>query len=514
MSRKHLLRGLIILAAVVFSIYQLYPTYRLERLKPQAASYVDRLAGLTGLAPREIRNALITGDLEAQIERALGSNDGRVLQEAKRLGEKLVKINDEIDKVEPKAIKRGLDLQGGTFLIYEVDLQQLANRLARNKDQRFDEMVAEADHEAQRPDVDFFEALHQAFEKRHLPMNRYFGKPGQSDSKILSDLRKEADEAIDRNVEIIRNRIDQFGVSEPTIAKQGQRRIVVELAGILDVERAKGIIGKTALLEFKLEKDPQTVTALLEDIDRAVKQEFWAKRGVGAEALTAKTTSDTTAAPETTKVVERAAKEKEISAMALFGEAETPRADTGKVDTTLAVDEELFKEKPFLSLLRNLRSRIAVPKKNIKAVDRLLRDPQVQRVIPADTEFLWSRKPERVDKEEYYYLYALKKEPELTGAYVADADVQIGGGRLQTGQPVVGLTLNDEGAKIFARVTGANVNKNLAIVLDKKVEMSAVIRERIPQGRAVIEGLDNMQEANDVRIVLKAGALPTPIKPI
>ncbi|RKY89418.1 protein translocase subunit SecD, partial [candidate division KSB1 bacterium] len=108
----------------------------------------------------------------------------------------------------------------------------------------------------------------------------------------------------------------------------------------------------------------------------------------------------------------------------------------------------------------------------------------------------------------------VKKEPELTGKYLNDADVQIGGGSslASAGQPVVTMKMNSEGAKIFARVTGANVGRRLAIVLDNKVYSAPRINTKIPHGNAIIEGMADMKEAKDLAIVLRAGALPAPVK--
>ncbi|MDZ7343327.1 MAG: protein translocase subunit SecD, partial [candidate division KSB1 bacterium] len=183
---------------------------------------------------------------------------------------------------------------------------------------------------------------------------------------------------------------------------------------------------------------------------------------------------------------------------------------------SVRVDKEIFAENPFLSLLRNVNNRVSVPADNYRAVERILNSPEVQKVIPADAKFAWSNKPEKVADTEYYTLYLLKKEAELTGAMLNDAQATIasGAGMTRQGEWVVSMQMNSEGTKVFSRVTGANVNKQLAIVLDGKVVMAPNIREKIPSGTAQIEGNMGANEAKDLAIVLRAGSLQAPMQVI
>ncbi len=160
-----------------------------------------------------------------------------------------------------------------------------------------------------------------------------------------------------------------------------------------------------------------------------------------------------------------------------------------------------------------MQGDIGVPTKNVATVRRILNSPAVQAVLPGDIEFLFFNRPALSGENSYYHMYVLKKEPELRGDQIADANVQIGSD-LQAGQAVVGMELTSEGAKVFSKVTGANVNKRLAIVLDSKIVSIPNITERIPSGRAQITGMANIDEAKDLAIVLRAGALPAPIEVI
>ncbi len=511
MRRNNTLRTIIIAVAILWAIYELYPTFVVTSLKGRADVHASALTKLTNIQYDDLNQALTKGVLEQRVRQALQGRNGE-LTTALREVEALVKLNDELAKHESRAIKRGLDLQGGSYLVYEVDLPKMAHDVAKNKDARFDEILREVEAEAAKPNVDFFEVLQQRFVDRQIRLNRYFGERSQTDNEIIDNLRKNATDAVDRNLEILRNRIDQFGVSEPSITRQGDRRIVIELAGISDVARAKNIIGQTALLEFQLVYDPEVVNDVFTKIDAAVKRDL---AGSKDSSALASTTADT--ATQAAKVRE----EQEVSVKDLFSGSsilggDTSEAQAAGTDSTVAVDKEIFGEKPFLSLGAALGPDFAFPAKNQRVVERIINSPEVRRVIPPDAELAWSSKPEPVADNQYHRLYLLKKEAELTGTYLTEAQATIssGSGVVRQGDWQVNMSMNDQGAKIFSRVTAANVNKRLAIVLDGKVVMAPNIDERIPSGSAVIRGSMNADEAQDLAIVLRAGALQVPMKVI
>ena len=408
-----------------------------------------------------------------------------------------------------RSIRLGLDLQGGINLTLEVDLPTLIQQLAHSTDTRLDSILQETRQELNIRDEDFLDLLVANFSRRGLPLNRYWGEREDSDNKVIASLRKEAKDAMDRSLEILRNRIDQFGVSEPSIQHQGSMRIAIELPGISDPAQAKELIGKTALLEFNLVKDPALFQDVLQRIDRAV-----AKKTVSpAEEKPPVAAVDTSKAGS---VSQKESKDKAVSISELFGEAETPsmRPDTAAADTSVLVDENLFKENPFFSLLRDGRQyghEVSVPTKNIPAVERLLAQEDVQRIIPPDAQFLWSSETFKMGDEPYRELFFLNRDAEITGKYLTNAQVTIGSDVENAGKPVVNFTFNRPGARILSRVTGANIKKRLAVVLDKKVYTAPVIQSKIPYGSGIIEGIPTMEEAKLITIVLKAGALPAPV---
>ncbi|UCE04843.1 MAG: protein translocase subunit SecD [bacterium] len=514
-SRSLLYRFVLIVGLFLLALWQLYPTFNLSRLNKKQELNFSEAQKIANVGIEDIKTALLEENLESTMLKAI--NDSSKDKETRELAKGIVNLDEKIVKSEKLAIKRGLDLQGGTFLVYEVNfVHYLSNpNVAKNPDRQLQELLEEIDYEAKHQNLDFFEMLRPKFEEKGIPLNRYFGKKGESERKIISDLRKESENAIDRALQVLRNRIDQFGVSEPSITKQGSRRIVVELAGILDVNRAKTVIGKTAQLEFKLLRDPEYTRSILLKIDEIVKKRRYGT--LDSTALTDVMTADTTE-EDTTAMKEKVRDEKEVNLDELFGDVSGTK-DVAESDTSLSVDKDMFEENPFLSMLGNVGNMIAAPNQNMKAIDIILNYPEVQQIIPDESEFLWDSAPERIGDKEWYRLYFVKKTPEITGDYIEDANVNVAGeasgsSMTRAGEAEVLLELNSRGAKDFARITGANVGKFLAIVLDNKVASAPQIRERIPNGRSSITGMRDINEAKDLVVVLRAGALPARLESI
>ncbi len=306
---------------------------------------------------------------------------------------------DQRERVKQQAINLGLDLQGGIHLVLEVDQTNLS--------------------EDEKTDV------------------------------------------VARALEIIRNRIDQFGVSEPIIHREGDWRIVVELPGVQDIERAKGLIGKTARLEFKILKSDADRAGIIEKIDQHL-------------------------------------------------------AAQAPVDSAKAEDPLLgqpTEEIPSLSrYMLSSRGDFVVPEDNILTVRDLLNRPDVQKLLPPDAQFLWNSKDEEMgDGQRYRALYYLKRRVEMTGEILSDASVTTGQSFENAGQPIVNFTTTSQGVRLFGRVTGANVGERMAIILDDQVYSAPTIRSKINQGSGIIEGTGTIDEAKDLAIVLRAGALPADV---
>ena len=288
--------------------------------------------------------------------------------------------DDEAAKeaLQEKALKLGLDLQGGMHVVMEVNIPKLVENLASNKTLLYDALAA-AETRAENDDIEYLDALLLEANERNIKLARHFIDYGIENSEIIAALDDEAHDAVNRALEVIRNRVDQFGVSEPTILKQGSSRIIVELAGVQDPERARNLIKQTALLEFSLLKEPDVVQAVITRIDNVLKS---IRTGIDLDSLitlteTAVDTADTTV----TALAE--SKDKSISVDEIFGVTETePISDNS--ESSVVVDEQIFDERPFSALLRNVGGDIGVPPENVKAVRRILELEEVQAALPAD----------------------------------------------------------------------------------------------------------------------------------
>ncbi|CAN5199973.1 hypothetical protein BH18GEM1_BH18GEM1_01910 [soil metagenome] len=318
---------------------------------------------------------------------------------------------------------------------------------------------------------------------------------------------EERADAIDRALEIIRNRVDQFGVSEPLIQKVGDERIIVELPGIQDEERAKDLVQRTAFLEFQIVADPDRATEEIRAFDGALAGRTFAPDTSGAGAL-ADSAAGVGAASDSTRA---AASEQDTAGAQSLGEflgQEEAARPAGS-----ASDGSTEAPRPFSTLLQvdpTQQADYVVAEEDVPRVRAMLADSVVSVSLGEGLEWLWGATETYADGRSYRALWLVEEEPELTGEAIATAaagfDPQVGN------QPIVSLEMTGDGAARFAEVTGQHVNERLAIVLDEIVRMAPNIRQRIAGGRAQIEGFDSVEEARDIGIVLRAGALPAPLE--
>ena len=406
-----------------------------------------------------------------------------------------------LEILESRAIKQGLDLKGGMYIALEVDIPTLIENIAINKDQKLSSVFENIRKEiSASPEADFFDLFSVLIDKKQLKLSRYYYDYGSSTNDITSALKEEAEDAINRVLEILQNRIDQFGVAEPTIQKQGNQRIIVELAGVQNSERARSLLESTALLEFYLVKDVTATNDLMIKIDQILKKD----KSVASVAKELKSEN---------KKLDPISNDQAVSVSELFGAAEPSE----EADSAI-VDEDIFAERPFSSMLRSLGNSIGVPEKNAYAIKKLIEKPEVQeRLASIGANFLFSHKAEEYaltdgSVEKMYALYLLDDQAELTGGVVEEAKANLGPqGTTSAGQPIVNLSMNSDGARKWAIMTGSNIGRQVAIVLDKKVHMAPNIREKISGGGTLIEGFASIDEAKDIAIVLRAGALPAPV---
>ena len=410
----------------------------------------------------------------------------------------LMDENGTLESLEKNTIRQGLDLQGGMHIVLEVDIPTLLENLASNKNDRFYNVFNEIKDQDEFSADDFISRFILEAQAQELRLNRYFMDYGNDPASIELAIEEEATDAIDRALEILQNRVDEFGVSEPTIQKQGNRRIIEELAGIQDPERARSLLQSTALLEFSLLKDGAITQSLLARIDRVLK---------GNDELNEIIESKENNSQESDV---RTTEQEEVSLTELFGTSDT---DTSSEDSSeVLVDKDLFQDRPFSSLLRQVGNDLGVPEQNLHAIKKVLQNEEVQNILDTGDGRLSLTKEKETwtlpegGNEAFFRMYHLEKEADLTGGVIEEAQAT-----LANGQSVVSLSMNSEGAKTWSRLTGANVGRRLAIVLDGNVHMAPVIRTKISDGQTQVEGFANMNEAKDIAIVLRAGALPAPV---
>jgi SecD/SecF fusion protein len=279
--------------------------------------------------------------------------------------------------------------------------------------------------------------------------------------------KDEAKDAVERVKETIRNRVDEFGVAEPLIQRQGADRIVVQLPGV-DAERAKLLVRKTAYLEFRLVEDADKVPGFLQRLDRAVPAEVYES-------------------------------DEDTSLVSLFEEVAG--------EDTVAVPPQ---SRPLSSrVVADPRSGYCWARVDDQAIIRkLLKPEQVQAAEDAaGIDLLWGEEFVASDGQRYRYLYPLKQSPKLSGSILSNATIGVDP---DDGTPAVDFFLNRRGSRKFADLTGANIDKYLAIVLDQVVQSAPVINSRI-SGRGQITGRFDDSQARDLAIVLRTGALKAPV---
>jgi preprotein translocase subunit SecD len=293
-------------------------------------------------------------------------------------------------------------------------------------------------------------------------------------------------EAIRRAERVVRTRIDEFGTREPVVQVVGNTRLIVELAGENDPARAKGIIQRTAFLEFRITDMKNLFRDALPEIDKALRQ-----AGVKAPGQAAAANVTQLFGPDTA-----AAKAK--------GKGKAKGKPAAKDTTDLAAG-------PLSSLLfqGQLPGEYLVPEEQVPVAESLLARPELQRLVPRGIELKWGNEVSSRAARSYHALYAVEDRPIITGEELQDAKASRDP---LTNQSIVNFTLSRRGGRVFERETGRHVNDYMAIILDGRVQgQPPIIKSQIGQRGQIELGAKPLQEAQDLALVLKAGALPAPL---
>lgn len=375
--------------------------------------------------------------------------------------------SERLDGLRENILSLGLDLQGGMHVTLEVGTPQLILDLAgQDADEQLREVVQVARERALENDTDFIDEMVAEFENRdpNARLSRYYRNDAENitrrstNEEIVVYLKNQRDAALVRAIEIIRTRVDRFGVTEPSIIQQGNNRIIVELPGVDEEERVRNLLKGTARLEFRTGADAQDFSN-------------FRQRAIDYYNVEPDSSVDSLGQPAATNRLVEVLGFVQQQSPYVFGYATED-------DTSAVMD--------------------------------LLRNPDVQRMMPRNTEVLWGSNPvEFADGIEQYALYGVRDEAELTGDVIEEATIAFDP---TTNAAEVSMEMNSEGARTWSRITGANIGKPVAIVLDNYVVSYPNVISKISGGRSSITGLESTAEAEDLVNILLSGALPAPLE--
>ena len=419
-------------------------------------------------------------------------------------------------QIKEKEINLGLDLRGGMNVMLEVKVYDLVNALSGyHKDPLFAQAMNQAQANMANSRTDFITLFAQEWDKvaPGKRLSSIFGTYEMKDritaestnAEVIDVIREEAESAISNSFNVLRNRIDRFGVTQPNIQKLGNSgRILVELPGVKDPERVRKLLQGTASLEFWETYENKEIYQYLAEADNAIKN-------LMDETSVMPAVSDSTIAKDTT-------------ATAVSDSAKVAQELLAGITTdSLSMDEAaIAKQNPLFYLLNpnvaqgQLMQGACIGRAHYRDTAKIgswLRLPQIQAIFPADMKPMWSVKA--IDQSNTIFeLVAIKANTRdgrapLDGGVITDARRAFGN---NSAVPEVSMTMNAEGARVWATMTANNVGRQIAIVLDGMVYSYPVVNGEIPGGQSSISGNFTIEEADDLANVLKSGKLPAPAK--
>lgn len=410
-----------------------------------------------------------------------------------------------------KELNLGLDLKGGMNVMLEVQVEDVIKALAGDSqnDPAFAEAIAEANEAMKKgTSKDYIDDFVKAYQRlsNGRPLAAIFVSPDRrditlesSDAEVAKVLKDDTEKAIAASFNVLRSRIDNFGVTQPNIMRlPNSHRILVELPGVKEPQRVRDLLQGTASLEFWTTYDAREVLPALAAADNFIRTELTEQPA--AERATV--------AEEQAPAAETAEDSGLIAEIGTDASDEVSTAQTGRYDRA---------KNPLFALLDpNYAGGAAIGaayKSDMAAVNEYLADPAVRELFPADILFKWGVKgDDKIDGR--FYLYAIKvttpdgKAP-LDGSVVVDATEQY---QQHGATAEVSMTMNAEGTQQWARLTGENIGKCIAIVLDGYVYSAPVVRTKIDKGTSSISGDFTIQEAKDLANVLESGKVPAPAR--
>jgi len=363
---------------------------------------------------------------------------------------------------QKQSLNLGLDLKGGLNIILELDdylfLKRLSKKnLSKQSKNEFNEILKDAQENANNNNTQLIKELEIYSKSNNIKLNKYFSNLSKSSDnyQVIQEINSQHDYAMQSILDVMRNRIedhDQYGLGEPSIQKLGDNRLVVELAGISDISKAKKYIQRTADFELSLVKNQNQLSDIIIRIQGYI---------------------------------------------------------DSNMDGSLPVDSLMIPDSGSEGYLVN--------SENVQTIKDLLKLDAINDLIKSNSKIVWDNKPLAYYNQdnayvEYRKLYLVSSNPAISGGMIQTPKAVVADmGNNNAGQWVVNLDMNKEGRKKWSKFTGANINRQVAIILDDLVFMAPFIRDKISSGSTQISGFESMEEAKDIASVLKAGELPAPI---
>lgn len=502
-------KGVIKLLAVVlavFSLYQLSFSYVTRRVEKKAAEYA------TSTEAVKMAEVLAKGDQNAYdylLDSIQGARETYYLDSMSTVKVYPV-FGQTYRQAKEMEINLGLDLKGGMNVMMEVSVPDIINVLSgHSTDPTFVEALRIANEQHLNSQRDYVDLFGDAFQQldpnaKLAPIFLFEFKDkgitvNSTNAEVLDVIKEETNSAIDRSYQILRTRIDRFGVAQPNIQKlENSGRILVELPGIKDPKRVRKLLQGTAQLEFW---ETYNFTELYTYFDEANAR--LAEINKANEGLTEDKKEETKSDDEPALLANDSLKAQEEA-------LEEMRSNFPIYNylTPSYFQNEMGQTYP----AQTARVGMALVKDTAN-INRMLK--QVKNVFPRNVKFAWCVKPnvDATTGAEYIDLVALKTSRENTAALGGEVIVDARQDYDQNGRVEVTIQMNSEGAKAWKRLTGENIGRQVAIVLDDYVYSYPVVNDEIPSGRSSISGGDmTVEEAQDLANILKAGKLPAPAR--
>mgnify|MGYP002542140625 FL=1 len=437
-------------------------------------------------------------------------------------------IQFNYNECKEKEINLGLDLRGGMNVMLEISVEDVVRALSNDsKDPVFNQALQQAREAQKNSTSDYITLFADAYEKLsnggklsyifNTPELREQINPNSTNDEVIKVLRESAESAIENSFNVLRNRIDKFGVTQPNIQRlENSGRILVELPGVKEPERVRKLLQGTASLEFWATYENSEIYPALVEANTVIKDLEKAGQTVGTDSLA----QDSTVVVEEAVVAENSAADStkvDSTETSLVAQLDSTSVDQSQDMAQMMADYPLFaKLRPMADQNGQLAGGPVIGTayaSDTSAVNRYLAIPQVKTLLPRDVKLLWGVKP-MSGSESVFELYAIKantrdgKAP-LDGGVVVEAREQYA----QHGSSAeVSMIMNPSGARTWARLTADNVGRCIAIVLDGYVYSAPVVHGEISGGQSSISGQFTINEARDLANVLKSGKLPAPAR--